>query len=85
MEKGYKVNHEIVSIIQERLQVYQQRGGESSDQNCAKELEQYTEVAKAFYDLNIYDLGAYSSARKCLAKQKQDVRREKGCKQTTAA
>ncbi|XP_026181265.1 NADH dehydrogenase [ubiquinone] 1 beta subcomplex subunit 10 [Mastacembelus armatus] len=68
--RDYKVDQEIVKVIQERMRACQAREGASHEQNCAKEIQQFNEVTKNF--LSRYgDLGAYGSGRKCLMKQKE--------------
>ncbi|XP_034449858.1 NADH dehydrogenase [ubiquinone] 1 beta subcomplex subunit 10 [Hippoglossus hippoglossus] len=68
--RDYKVDQEIVKVVQERMRACQQREGPSYHQNCAQEIQQFNETTNNF--LSRYgDLGAYASGRKCLMKQKE--------------
>ncbi|KAM9304920.1 NADH dehydrogenase [ubiquinone] 1 beta subcomplex subunit 10 [Gastrophryne carolinensis] len=71
-----KVDREIVKIMRERHTACKTREGASAEQNCAKELQEYAKVCKA-YKSRYEDLGANGNARKCLMKQKQRMMEER--------
>uniref|UniRef100_A0A3Q3J0J3 NADH dehydrogenase [ubiquinone] 1 beta subcomplex subunit 10 n=1 Tax=Monopterus albus TaxID=43700 RepID=A0A3Q3J0J3_MONAL len=69
-KRDYKVDQEIVKVIQERMRACQQREGASYEQNCAREIQQFNEVTRNYMS-RYGDLGGYATARKCLMKQKE--------------
>ncbi|XP_070811332.1 NADH dehydrogenase [ubiquinone] 1 beta subcomplex subunit 10 [Pituophis catenifer annectens] len=68
-KRDLHVDQEIVKIIRERLGACNVREGVNAAENCAKDLQLFKDVAKAYRD-RYDDLGGFGSARRCLMKQK---------------
>ncbi|KAG7265373.1 hypothetical protein CRUP_004461 [Coryphaenoides rupestris] len=68
--RDFKVDQEIMGVIQDRMKACHQREGDSVTQNCAKEIKDFHDTTRAFL-CRYGDLGAYGSGRKCLMKQKE--------------
>ncbi|XP_013870347.1 NADH dehydrogenase [ubiquinone] 1 beta subcomplex subunit 10 [Austrofundulus limnaeus] len=69
-KRDFKVDREIVKIVQERMSACVQREGTNHEQNCYKEVQLFQEVSKN-YQVCYGDLGGNANARKCLMKQKE--------------
>ncbi|KAM9779776.1 NADH dehydrogenase [ubiquinone] 1 beta subcomplex subunit 10 [Neosynchiropus ocellatus] len=76
-KRDYIVDQAVLKIVQERLQACRYREGESYEQNCAKELKLFEDVAKNF-NTCYGDLGYPPTARKCLMKQKDRMIKAQG-------
>ncbi|ETE65344.1 NADH dehydrogenase [ubiquinone] 1 beta subcomplex subunit 10, partial [Ophiophagus hannah] len=68
-KRDLQVDQEIVKIIRERVGACKVREGVNAAENCAKDVQLFKDVAKAYRD-RYDDLGAFGSARRCLMKQK---------------
>lgn len=69
-KRDFRVDQEILKIVQERMAACHQREGYSYEQNCAKEIQQFEEVSKEFKSRYGF-LGARGTCRKALMKQKE--------------
>lgn len=68
--RDFKVDQEIIKIVNDRYGACLKREGKSSKQNCAKEKQLLIETS-INYRSRYEDLGAYAGARQCLMKQKE--------------
>ncbi|TRY84679.1 hypothetical protein DNTS_003907 [Danionella cerebrum] len=74
--RDFKVDQEILKIMQARVLFCKRREGNSYEENCKKVIEDY-EKACAGYRSRYHDIGGFGSARKCLMKQKERMLKER--------